>query len=162
MKLKEYQAFSLIEVTIALAVVAIAVVAIVGVLPVGLSTHRDSKETQAATLIMGSLAVRLQQASKLDDPSEAMPELTFTLSSDVFSTDDLYVDRIGHSLGSTLTHSSLYRVQITHKMPSTADQTMGLAHIQISWPAFPSASVSQPFGSVEATVALVPRRAHEQ
>lgn len=57
------QAFSLIEVVLAMAIVAFALLAIIGMLPVGLATMRDSQNDQAIATIANQLRGDLQQIS---------------------------------------------------------------------------------------------------
>jgi len=147
--------FSLIEVTIALGIVAFVVVAVLGMMPLGLSTHRESKESQAATLVLSSLASRLRQAAQSDDPGQVMPEISFPASG-ASRVVDVFVDRIDQALTPSATSTSVYRARIDLKMPSNQNQTYGVGFVQVSWPA---ASTNAPvMGSVEASIALPPRR----
>jgi len=147
--------FSLVEVTIALGIVAFVVVAVLGVMPLGLSTHRESKESQAATLVMSSLASRLRQAAQSDDPKRLMPEINFPAPG-VSGTVEMFVDRNDHSLSADNTATSIYRARIDLRMPSNQNHTCGVGFLQLSWPAATTNAPST--GSVEVAIALPPRR----
>ncbi len=147
--------FSLVEVTIALGVVAFVVVALLGMMPLGISTHRESKESQSATLVMSSLTARLRQAVQTDDPRQVMPEINFPAPG-VTNVVDLFVDRNNQSLTTSATSTSVYRARINLSMPLNQDETCGVGFVQLSWPAG-STDLSKT-GSVEATIALPPGR----
>ena len=155
MNAARHAGFSLVEVTIALGVVAFVVVAVLGMMPLGLSTHRESKESQSATLAMSSLTARLRQAIQTDDPRQVMPEINFPAPGDT-GVVNLFVDRNDQSLTTSATSTSIYRARIDLIMPSNQDQTCGVGFVHLSWPA--SSTNLSTTGSVEATIALPSRR----
>jgi type II secretory pathway pseudopilin PulG len=67
-KIQRHNAFSLVEVTLALGVVAFALVAILGIVPVGLNSGRESVDASHTGLIAQDVYNRLRTTMVSNDP----------------------------------------------------------------------------------------------
>lgn len=141
------EAFSLVEVVIAVGIAAFCLVVMLGLIPTGLSTNKDSSGETAAANIARCIFSDLRATSKgntvsplygIDFPSGGSPQTT-----------TLYWDEAGstNSSGSTQTK---YRstVTLTSNSPSA---TLTVA-VLITWPS--SASTNTAPGRYEVTTAI--------
>jgi len=149
--MKNAKGFSLVEVTLALAVAAFALLAIFGLLPVGLSTNQASiQQTEAANIVTGIVA-DLRQV-----PSAAVLAANPSLSSvspkygiDVAGTGSaIYLDESG-ALKNTADQAR-YKAVVALTQPSAGQRTATYGSVVISWP--PAAT--NPSGTVKSFVAL--------
>ena len=134
------EAFSLVEVAMALGVAAFCLIAIFGLLPVGLKIDRSAFEETAANGILSAVAADLratpptspagleatsgQFAIPIPGSSLATAPAPFTL----FFTSE------GQSTTS-LDATSRYRLTLTFPSNSSGAKTATLVNLQVSWPA---------------------------
>jgi uncharacterized protein (TIGR02598 family) len=134
-------AFSLVEVVLALGVISFAIVAILGVFPVGLSTSHsaqdDTRAPQIAQMILSSLSAEAStQFNNVLIPLPANQTLAVDLTSSASpTTPSLYADNNGQLL--TAAANATYSVTIiTDNAPTGFD--IGYANkvtVVIAWPA---------------------------
>jgi uncharacterized protein (TIGR02598 family) len=142
-------AFSLVEIVIALGVASAALVAIVALLPVCLQSSRDTlDETKALDLLSHIVADR--QSSPFNQPSTfyLLPALSGMTAK---STAWFGIDDDNRSTASVLTHAH-YRVDYTITPPTPGCLTPYQAYFKIRWPA----RASKMDGALEA-VATFPQ-----
>ncbi len=71
--LREPEAFSLVEVVLAVGVIAFALIAILGVLPVGLATQHSAQDDTRAAQIAGSILSSIASQAQANWPSVNIP-----------------------------------------------------------------------------------------
>jgi uncharacterized protein (TIGR02598 family) len=134
-------AFSLVEVVLALGVISFAIVAILGVFPLGLSTgHSAQDETRApqiAQMILSSLSAQAStQFNNVLIPLPASQTLAVDLTSSASpTTPSLYADNNGQLLTSA-TYAAYAVTIITDNAPVGFDT--GYANkvtVVVAWPA---------------------------
>jgi type II secretory pathway pseudopilin PulG len=69
-RLRRVNAFSLVELTLALGVAAFCLLAVFGLMPIGVQTNRNTDSQAAAVNIMAAVIADLRAASRLYDPSK--------------------------------------------------------------------------------------------
>jgi uncharacterized protein (TIGR02598 family) len=134
-------AFSLVEVVLALGVISFAIVAILGVFPVGLNTgHSAQDETRApqiAQMILSSIASQAStQFNNVQVPLPGNQTLSVDLTSSASpTTPGLYADNNGQ-LATAATNATYAVTIITDNAPAGFDT--GYANkvtVVIAWPA---------------------------
>ena len=170
------RAFSLVEVTLALAVAAFGLIAIFGLLPTGLTSNEASIRQTAAADILAGIIADLRQAPTANEiaaaaattPSTTLNPVSPRLKIDITKgATSGYLDESGAlnpgsatSLANTSsqTGNSYYLVTISIINPPPAIppvpavRTATTAAIQISWPAH--APTINPSNSLTAFIAL--------
>lgn len=131
-------AFSLVEVTLALAIFSFAVMALVGLLPVAINNHREAK----LNTILSQISQRMTAEVLLSDGSQlsALNEVT------------RYFDYDGVELGEAQASKAYYRAKIvltpTFQLPGSATST-SLQRIELY-------AVQDPKGSLIGSSSLKP------
>jgi type II secretory pathway pseudopilin PulG len=138
------EAFSLVEVVLALGVISFAIVAIFGLLPIGLNTGRAAQDQtradQLAETLIDSMASQAQtqfSAVTLPSASPAPPplDLATSISTAAAPAVQLYANNDGQL--STVSAGAVYSVKIlTNNVPTGFDP--GYANevtISVAWPA---------------------------
>jgi uncharacterized protein (TIGR02598 family) len=153
----QMEAFSLVEVTLALGIAAISLLVIFSLLPIGLQTNQRSIEQTAAVDILSAVVADLRATQRgigaspqFNVPIPANPVLAAT------PAPVLYFNKVGQA-SSALQPDSRYQVTITFlaDSPSPAGspaRTATLANLRISWPAAANATNAQ--GSAEIFAAF--------
>ena len=83
---RRVNAFSLVELTLALGVAAFCLLAVFGLMPLGVQTNRNATSQTAAANIMAAVIADLRATSKQYSPSK-----TYSAGDQVFSGGDCYV-----------------------------------------------------------------------
>src|SRR5437016_1438985 len=84
--LRRVNAFSLVELTLALGVAAFCLLAVFGLMPIGVQTNRNTISQTAAANIMAAVTADMRAASKRYDNSK-----TYSKGDQVFLTGNCYV-----------------------------------------------------------------------
>lgn len=145
-----YQAFSLVEITLALGVAAVSLLAIVGLLAVGAQTNHAATEQSASVDLLISIASDLR-ATPSTVPTSVQFGIPIPNNSDGGSTT-LYFDSSGRSSSSPASDGSRYRVEITF-LPNSGGRLATFVTLRMTWPA--AADPANPAtGAAEIFVAL--------
>jgi uncharacterized protein (TIGR02598 family) len=153
----ESEAFSLVEVTLALGVAAFCLVAVLGLLPTSLKTQQASIQQTTANSIISQIFSDLRADVRLP-PGLASHETDGGFQPplhghwlQVLTPDTLYFTQEGKPVNS-LGDAAVFRATITYRAPPT--DTTSLASITVSWPALVDPSTGVPAGSVTTFVAV--------
>ena len=135
-------AFSLVEVTLALGIAAFCLIAVFGLMPVGVQTNRNATSQTAATNIIAAVVADLRATPRTN--------LTSSQFGITFGTNPspLYFDSSGQ-FTSALTANSRYQLNVTWNSAPTG---LRYADLKITWPA--AATQANATGSVEAFAAF--------
>jgi len=149
-------AFSLVEVTLALGVAAFCMIAIFGLLPVGVQTNQRATSQTAATSIMANVIADLRATP---NPPSINTSLQYQIRFGTSKT--LYFDNSGRcstdSAGSIKADGSSWSppIQTRYQLNLTFAWTSGLtygADLKVTWPA--AATVANASGSTEMFAAF--------
>jgi uncharacterized protein (TIGR02598 family) len=154
----ESEAFSLVEVTLALGVAAFCLVAVLGLLPTSLKTQQASIQQTTANSIISQIFSDLRADVRLP-PGLASHETDGGFQPPLhghwlqtLTPDTLYFTQEGKPVNS-LGDAAVFRATITYRAPPT--DTTSLASITVSWPARVDPSTGGvPAGSVTTLVAV--------
>jgi uncharacterized protein (TIGR02598 family) len=151
-------AFSLVEVTLALGVAAFCLIAVLGMLPLGLKTQQTGIAQTQANSIISQIVSDLRADVRLPpgQASKAQGQWSNLHGhwAQVATPDTLYFTNEGKQTGSintTAPADAVFRATITYRPPPA--ETTSLAYIIVSWPAAQS-DLSKVAGSVETLVAI--------
>jgi uncharacterized protein (TIGR02598 family) len=123
---RNYLAFSLVEITLALGVATISLLAVFGLLTTALQINHSSVEQTASIEILTAVASDLRATPIATDTS-----LQFGIAIPTNTT--LYFDAAGQS-SRTPSNDSRYRTVITF-LPSGGGRTATRLNLRITWPA---------------------------
>lgn len=131
--------FSLVEVTIAIAVVAIALLPILAMLPAGLTNYKNSISRTKATHLLSEIATCLQLATQNGTTYTGLApfnstgfNLTYTQGATLKQYGPYYFDENGNPLANSATPQLVAMVTVT---PPGTNFTAGSAYIYVAWPA---------------------------
>lgn len=159
------QAFSLVEVALALGIAAIALVAIIGLIPVGLNSNQASSEETAAAGLAAGIVADLQ-ATPVEIPAVEKNSLRYQVPLPVSgsTTHCLFLREDGALVGgldanADVTRDPRYRATLFITAPTGATQKSAtLVRVLVTWPALadPQAATlpSKFSGSYEVMTAL--------
>jgi uncharacterized protein (TIGR02598 family) len=153
---KRPNAFSLVELTLALGVASVSLLAIFALLPVGVKTNQVAIEQNASTDILSAVAADLR-ATPVTNPrggAATSPRFGIAIPSNPVganTTTTLYFTTEGR-LATILAPASRYRVSVTFLSNGAAARTATFAHLTATWPA-PAAPINAE-GTAEMFVAL--------
>jgi uncharacterized protein (TIGR02598 family) len=133
-------AFSLVEVTLALGVAAFCLIAVFGLLPVGVQTNRNATSQTAATNIIAAVAADLRAT-----PTTSTTSSQFGITFGANTT--LYFDSAGEA-STSLGLNSRYRLSITW----SGSSGLRYADVKVTWPA--PATPANASGSAELFAAF--------
>jgi len=134
------QAFSLVEVALALALAAFCLVAILGLLPVGLKSNQTANAETGATSILSTVAADLRATPPTSPPGEAtvsgqfgipIPAHPLTGSPDPIT---LFFNGSTHC-ATSLEADSRYRLTVTFPSGGEDAKTATFMSLRVSWPA---------------------------
>lgn len=134
-------AFSLVEVTLALGIAAFCLIAVFGLMPVGVQTNRNATSQTAATNIIAAVVADLRATPKSSSSSSQ-----FNISF-VTTPPPMYFDGTGQ-FATTLGANSRYQLNITW----TGSAGLRYADLKVTWPA--AARSASATGSVETFAAF--------
>jgi uncharacterized protein (TIGR02598 family) len=141
-----YQAFSLVEVTLALGIISFGLIAIMGLVPKGLGIVKESADEAAALNILSAVSSDLQCVG-----SNTTNSTIYQIPVNSVNSGKRYFDIDGNWLGISATISSdaaVYALSWTIQLRSL--QGPRAAFISIAWPA----KATQPLGSVDCVLVL--------
>jgi Tfp pilus assembly protein PilV len=153
---KRPNAFSLVEVTLALGVASVSLLAIFALLPVGVKTNQVAIEQTASTDVLSAVAADLR-ATPVTTPrggAATSPRFGIVIPSNPVganTTTTLYFTSEGR-FSTTLVPGSRYRVSVTFSPNGAEARTATFAHLNATWPA-PAAPINAE-GTAEMFVAL--------
>lgn len=163
-----YQAFSLVEVTLALGIISFGLIAIMGLVPKGLGIVKESADEAAALNILSAVSSDLQCVGSNTTACYQIPIQSVNSGKGYFDRDGNWLvnfDSNGKWLASSATVSS----DVSTDVPSDAVyalswtiqkrslQSPPAAFLSISWPVKVGArsnSQPQPLGSVDSVLVL--------
>ena len=140
------QAFSLVEVTLALGIISFGLISIMGLIPMGLGIVKESAHEAAALNILSSVSSDLQCVG-----SNTTNSAIYQIPVNSVNSGKRYFDIDGNWLGISATISSdaaVYALSWTIQARSL--QGPPVAFISIDWPA----KATQPLGSVDCVLVL--------
>ena len=137
-------AFSLVEVTLAMAVASFCLLTMYGLLPVGVKTNRDSVDQGIAADILTAVVADMRATPITSDTSAQ-----FGVDLGSGGDQTIYFDADGGILTSQT--GARYALTITLITNQSGDSAATLAHLTLSWPAGQNAS---PTGSAQTFAAF--------
>lgn len=149
-------AFSLVELTLALGIAAVSLLAIFALLPVGVRTNQVAIEQTASTDVLSAVAADLR-ATPVTTPrggAATSPRFGIAIPPNPVggnTTTTLYFTSEGR-FSTTLAAASRYRVSVTFLPNGGEARTATFAHLNATWPA-PAAPINAE-GTAETFVAL--------
>ncbi len=149
--------FSLVEVTLALAVTAFCLLAIFGLLPIGLKNNQASIEQTVANSILSAVAADLRATPATSPLGQAAVSQQFSISipaNPVMAappTATLYFTGEGKSSTSPAADSR-YRMTVDFPSNGSSARAATFVNLQVSWPA--AVALTNATGSVQTFVAL--------
>lgn len=159
MKPQTYQdAFSLVEVTLALGVAAISLLAIFSLLPIGVQTNQRAIEQTASTDILSAVAADLHAtpATSPRGAATSSPQFGINIPANPVSasvSSALFFK--GNGQLTTQNATPRYRLTVTflpNSSGATPTRTATFVDLKMTWPA--AAAVTSAQGSAEMFVAL--------
>lgn len=145
-------AFSLVELTLALGVAAFCLLGVLALVPISAKTNQASFQQTTANAIISEIAADLNAAARLP-PGQVSKQYSLKNKWDP-TPDYLYFKNDGTPTGTNQAIApadAVLRATITYRLPPT--DTTSLADIRISWPAAQS-DQTKVAGSVEMFVAI--------
>lgn len=133
------QAFSLVEITLAIGIVSFCLLSLLGLMPVGMDSVRDASKQAEAVRLLKLMATGIQDATQ--NAAGGYEMLGFgTIKSIAWEADgtpltpvDGFLTAVGSPVATTTDADFVYRLDITP--PDAADPTApGHAMIRIAWP----------------------------
>ena len=133
-------AFSLVEVVFALAIMSFCLIVLLALLPISLSTIKDASEETAGINVISTVVSDLKATPTADTSS---PNYKLTLADAKPQT--IYVDQAGKVASASVAR---YLVTVTLSSPTDQNTINGVA--SVSWPA----QAAKPAATVESFFAL--------
>jgi len=147
-ELTKENAFSLVEIALAIGILSVSVAVIVGLLPVSLTTLQNASEESAGINIISTIISDLKSTPASTGTSSTY-QLTFpTALTGGNQAQTLYFDQVGGLLAGPGSAGSRYKATVTLGTPSLQNTITGIA--RVSWPA----QAANPTSSVEIFLAL--------
>jgi uncharacterized protein (TIGR02598 family) len=158
-KQRDKQAFSLVEVTVALGIAAFCLIAVFGLVPIGVQTSRNSTSQTRATNIIAAVVADLRATPPTTPPGNAATSVQYQIPipanpvTSATNISPLFFADTG-TFATTMQADSRYRLSITFSPNGPATQTPTYADIKVTWPAAVDPATGTPAGSVEIFAAL--------
>jgi uncharacterized protein (TIGR02598 family) len=156
----ETDAFSLVELTLAIGVAAFCLLAVMGLLPAALKTQHASIQQTTASEVLSEFAADLRASVRYPPGlQDKLNDQQFQLRGHwarVGTPDKIYFTNEGWQTGG-LTPSSppadaVFRLTLTYLRPPS--ETTSLANITVTWPATVDPATGTPEGSVQTFIAI--------
>ena len=147
-----WNAFSLVEVTLALGVAAVSLLAIFALLPVGVKTNQVAIEQTASTDLLSAVAADLRATVR--GGGATSPRFGIAIPANPVganATTTLYFTTEGQ-FSTILTPASRYRVSVTFVPNGNGAHTATFVDLKAVWPAAAAANNAE--GTAEFFVAL--------
>ena len=142
------EAFSLVEVVLALAVMSFCLIVLLGILPVSMTTIKNSSDETAGINVISTIVSDLQSTPATTNVSPNYQLPLPTALSGGNQAQVLYTDGAGARLSGANTSGARYKVTIILGNPTQQNTVNGVA--QASWPA----QAAVPTSTVETYFAL--------
>jgi len=136
------QAFSLVEVTLALGIISFGLIAIMGLVPKGLGIVKESADEAAALNILAAVSSDLQCVGSNETLSYKIPVGSVNSGKGYFDSD-------GNWLGNGVVPSDAVYV-LSWTIQARSLQSPPAAYLSIGWPA----QATLPLGSVDCVLVL--------
>jgi len=138
------QAFSLVEVTLALGIISFGLIAIMGLIPKGLGIVKESADEAAALNILSAVSSDLQCVG-----SNTTASASYQIPVGSVNSGKGYFDSDGNWLGNSAVPSDAVYV-LSWTIQARSLQSPPAAFLSIGWPA----KATQPLGSVDCVLVL--------
>lgn len=138
------QAFSLVEVTLALGIISFGLIAIIGLVPKGLGIVKESADEAAALNILSAVSSDLQCVG-----SNTTDSACYEIPVDSVNSGKKYFDGDGNWLGNSAAPSDAVYV-LSWTIQARSLKGPPSASLSIAWPA----EAAQPLGSVDCVLVL--------
>jgi type II secretory pathway pseudopilin PulG len=156
----EPDAFSLVELTLAIGVAAFCLITVLGLLAVALKTQHASVQQTTANEVLSEFAADLRAAVRyppgLEDKLNDQQHTLRGHWAQVGTPDTIYYTNEGWQTGgltpSTTPADAVFRLTLTYLRPPT--ETTSLANVKVTWPAQVDPSTGTPAGLVETFIAI--------
>jgi type II secretory pathway pseudopilin PulG len=159
----ETDAFSLVEITLAIGVAAFCLITVLGLLPIALKTQQASVQQTTANEILSEAAADLRASVRyppgLADQLNDQQKVLRGHWAQVGTPDTLYFTNEGWQTGGLTPNAppadAVFRLTLTYLLPPTA--TTSLANITVTWPAAldpADPNTGTPAGKVETFIAI--------
>ena len=143
-------AFSLVEVTIALGIAAFSLIAVFGLLPTGVTSNKATIEQTAAVNLLSAICADLRATPATSGVSSQFG-ITIPAAGAAATSAQIYLDESNNVvLPASAKARCLLNVWITP--PSAGSRQATTARLLLTWPA--QAAIANAAGSVETVVAL--------
>ena len=139
-----FQAFSLVEVTLALGIISFGLIAIMGLIPKGLGIVKESADEAAALNILAAVSADLQCVG-----SNTTASKSYQIPVQTVNSGKGYFDSDGNWLGNSAVSSEAVYV-LSWTIQARSLQSPPVASLSISWPA----KAALPLGSVDCILVL--------
>ncbi len=155
MKQRNWSAFSLIEVTLAIGIAAFCLIAVMGLIPIAVQTNRNATSQTAATNIIASVMADMRSTTSATSPQY---RITFGAAKTLYfdSVGQVSCDLAGTQKADCVSAWSpaiQTRYRLTATFP-TSPTGLSYADIRVTWPAPVDPTVTTPSGSVEMFAAF--------
>ena len=154
MKAQSRDAFSLVEVTLALGVAALSLLVIFSLLPIGLQTNQRAIEQTASVDILSAVVADLRATPVTTPRGNVITSTQFGINIPAAGntgTTTLFFNGAGQFANSQQPDSR-YRVTVRFVSSSGRSKTATLADLQVTWPA--GASITNAQGIAEIFAAF--------
>jgi uncharacterized protein (TIGR02598 family) len=137
-----FQAFSLVEVTLALGIISFGLIAIMGLVPKGLGIVKESADEAVALNVLAAVSSDLQCVGSNET-------LSYKIPVDSVNSGKKYFDGDGNWLGNSAVPSDAVYV-LAWTIQARSLLSPPVAYLSIAWPA----EAAQPLGSVDCVLVL--------
>ena len=144
--LRRVNAFSLVELTLALGIAAFCLLAVFGLMPAGVQTNRNATSQTRATNIAAAIVADLRGTPRANTRS---PQFGIAFGTNT----TLYFDSSGQ-FTTLLDANSRYRLSVTWNATGGCSTALPCADVRVSWPAPADPATTTPSGSVETLAAF--------
>src|SRR5437879_2380836 len=162
---RRIDAFSLVELTLALGIAAFCLIAVFGLMPIGVQTNRNATSQTAATNIVAAVVADIRATSRVT--ASATPSRLYSIAIPAAGSSNmtpqlLYIDGAGRSAASIAPVSPTpfqprYVLSVTFPQVNPTPTPPALpptyADVKVIWPAV-SPTPASPSGSVEMFAAF--------
>ena len=152
---RRIDAFSLVEVTLALGIAAFCLIAVFGLMPVGIQTNRNTISQTAATSIISSVLEDIRTTARVTASATPSPLYQINIPArDGSNTSPqiLYFDSTGQFTTSLIANSR-YQLNVTFpQTPGTSISKVTYGYLKVTWPA--AAAPANASGSVQMFAAF--------
>jgi len=147
-----HDAFSLVEVTLALGVAAISLLVIFSLLPIGLQTNQRAIEQTASADILSAVTADLRATPVTNPRGVAATQFSISIpAAGSTGTTTLFFNSAGQS-ATSLQSDSRYRMTATFVSNGGGAKTATFADLKVTWPA--GAAIANAQGSAEMFAAF--------